>query len=370
MISLLKASSGIKDIFEKVESGERLSFEEGVRLFHSREITAIGYLANQVREKLHGRRVYYNNYMNLNPTNVCEVACLFCSFAKLPGEEGGYTLSHEEIRDKVKQAVETKGIREVHIVGGLNDAVPLEYYFDIVSIIKEINRDLFVKAYTAVEIDYFANRGKMSYHDVLLELKTRGLDGLPGGGAEIFAERVRKKICIKKMGSKEWFAVHRAAHELGIRSNCTMLYGHVENQEDRVDHILQLRKLQDETGGFNSFIPLAYHDDNNPLARYVEGRETDGITDLKVYAISRLLFDNISHIKGYWTTIGIKLAQVALSFGVDDIGGTAYSEKIIHDAGAETPVELSREELVELIKKNGFQPCEVVSSYDKIFSTQ
>ncbi len=370
MISLLKDASELKDIFEKAEAGERLTFEDGVRLFHSREFTAIGYLANQVREKLHGRRVYYNNYMNLNPTNVCEIACLFCSFAKLPGEEGGYTLSHEEIRDKVKQAVETNGIREVHIVGGLNDAVPLEYYFDIVSIIKEINRDLFVKAYTAVEIDYFANRGKMSYRDVLIELKNRGLDGLPGGGAEIFAERVRKRICIKKMGSKEWFDVHRTAHELGIRSNCTMLYGHVENEEDRVDHILQLRKLQDETGGFNSFIPLAYHDDNNPLARYVEGCETDGITDLKVYAISRLLFDNISHIKGYWTTIGIKLAQVALSFGVDDIGGTAYSEKIIHDAGAETPVELSREELVELIKKNGFQPCEVVSSYDKIFSSQ
>lgn len=370
MISLLKESSGIGDIFEKVEKGQRLNFEDGVRLFKSRELTAIGYLANQVREKIHGRKVFYNNYLNLNPTNVCEVACLFCSFAKLPGEEGGYTMSHDEVREKVRRAMEMNGIREVHIVGGLNNAVPLDYYFDIVSTVKSVSRDLFVKAYTAVEIDYFAKRGGMSYKDVLTELKNRGLDGLPGGGAEIFSEKIRKKICIKKMGAREWFDVHRAAHQLGLRSNCTMLYGHVEEIEDRVDHILQLRNLQDETGGFNSFIPLAYHDDNNPLARYVEARETDGITDLKVYAISRLLFDNISHIKGYWTTVGIKLAQVALSFGVDDIGGTAFSEKIMHDAGAESPVELTREDLVALIKKNGFQPCEVVSSYDKIFSTQ
>jgi aminodeoxyfutalosine synthase len=246
--------------------------------------------------------------------------------------------------------------------------VPLDYYFDVVAAVKETNRDLFVKAYTAVEIDYFARRGGLSYREVLSELRGRGLDGLPGGGAEIFAERVRRKICVKKMTSREWLDVHRAAHELGIRSNCTMLYGHVENEEDRVDHILRLRELQDETGGFNSFIPLAYHDDNNPLARLVKDRETDGISDLKVYAVSRLLFDNISHIKGYWTTIGIKLAQVALTFGVDDIGGTAFSEKIMHDAGADTPVEISRNELVELIKRNGFQPCEVVSSYDKVFS--
>ncbi len=368
MLSLL-ASQELKDICEKVEAGERLTFEDGVRLFRSRDLTLIGTLANQVRQRMHGKKVFFNNYMNLNHTNVCTVACLFCSFAKLPGEEGGYAMSHDEIKERVQRAVEHNGIREVHVVGGLNDALPVDYYFNIVSLIKEVNRDLFVKAYTAVEIDYLARRGGMSYRDVLLELKNRGLDGLPGGGAEIFAERVRKKICVKKINGEEWFEVHRAAHELGIHSNCTMLYGHVENEEDRVDHILRLRTLQDATGGFNSFIPLAYHDDNNALGRLVKDRETDGITDLKVYAVSRLLFDNIPHIKGYWTTVGIKLAQVSLSFGVDDLGGTAYDEKIIHDAGAETPVDMSREELVGIIKQNGFQPCEVVSSYDKIFST-
>lgn len=369
MIASLFKTAELEDIFEKVQAGERLSFEDGVRLFRSRDLSALGYFANSVREKMHGRKVFFNNYLNLNPTNICTIACLFCSFARLPDEEGGYTLSHQEIKERVQRAVEANGIREVHIVGGLNDQVPLDYYFNVVSTVKEVNRDLFVKAYTAVEIDYLAKRGDLSYRDVLLELRSRGLDALPGGGAEIFAERVRKKICVKKMTADEWFQVHRTAHELRIRSNCTMLYGHIENEEDRVDHILRLRNLQDETGGFNSFIPLAYHDDNNPLGRLVKDRETDGITDLKIYAVSRLLFDNIAHIKGYWTTVGIKLAQVALSFGVDDLGGTAYSEKIIHDAGAETPVELSRQELVELIKKNGFQPCEVVSSYDKIFST-
>ncbi len=370
MISSLFFSGELKDIAEKVQAGEKLTFEDGVRLFKSRELTAVGYLADSVREKLHQKKVFFNNYLNLNPTNICTVNCLFCSFARLPGEEGGYTLSHDEIRERVQRAVEENGIREVHIVGGLNDAVPVDYYFNIVSIVKEVNKELFVKAYTAVEIDYFANRAKTSYRNILLELKARGLDGLPGGGAEIFAERIRKKICLKKMTADEWLEVHRVAHQLGIHSNCTMLYGHIENEEDRVDHILRLRSLQDETGGFNSFIPLAYQDDNNPLSRLVEERETGGITDLKVYAVSRLLFDNISHIKGYWTTIGIKLAQVALSFGVDDLGGTAFNEKIMHDAGTEAPVDMTREELVELIKKNGFQPCEVVSSYDHIFTTE
>lgn len=366
MISLLFSSSELRDIAEKVESGERLTFEDGVRLYRSKELTALGYLADAVRRKRHGKKVFFNNYLNLNPTNVCTIGCLFCSFAKWPGEEGGYTLSREEIRDRVQKAVEADGVHEVHIVGGLNDLAPLDYYFDVVSIVKEVNEGLFVKAYTAVEIDYLARRGKMSYRDVLTELRARGLGGLPGGGAEIFAERVRKKICVKKIAADEWFEVHRTAHALGIRSNCTMLYGHIEDEEDRVDHVLRLRALQDETGGFNCLIPLAYHDDNNPLGKLVKERETDGITDLKVYAVSRLLFDNISHVKGYWTTIGIKLAQVTLSFGVDDIGGTAFSEKIIHDAGAQTPVELTRQEIVDLIRKNGFEPCEVVSSYQPV----
>jgi aminodeoxyfutalosine synthase len=316
---------------------------------------------------MHSRKVYFTNYLNLNPTNVCTVGCLFCSFAKIPGEVGGYTRSHEEMRDRLQEAVEKFNVREVHIVGGLNDALPLEYYFDIVNLAKEIKKDIFVKAYTAVEIDYFSKRGGMTYRQVLEELKSRGLDLLPGGGAEIFAERVRRKICVKKMGTDEWFQVHRTAHELGIHSNCTMLYGHIENEEDRVDHLLRLRALEDETGGFNTFIPLAFHEKDNPLGRLVKN-PADGFTDLKIYAISRLLLDNIPHLKGYWTTIGVKLAQVTLSFGVDDLGGTAYDERIIHDAGAETPVDLSREELIHLIRESGYEPCEVVSSYDHIFT--
>jgi aminodeoxyfutalosine synthase len=367
MIPALLASRDLGEVADKLDSGGRLDFEDGVKIFRTRDLTTAGFLANQVRERLHGKRVYFANYLNINPTNVCAIGCLFCSFARWPGEEGGYALSLAEIRDRVRSACENQLIREVHIVGGLNDALPLDYYFDVVSTVKETKSDLFVKAYTAVEIDYFARRGKMSYVEVLTELKSRGLDLLPGGGAEIFAERVRRKICGKKIEADEWLEVHRVAHSLGIRSNCTMLYGHVEDEEDRVDHILRLRALADETGGFNSFIPLAYQDDHNPLARLVQDRETDGITDLKVYAASRLLFDNVPHLKGYWTTVGLRFAQVALSFGVDDLGGTAYNEKIMHDAGVETPVSHTQEELVRTIRTNGFEPCEVVSSYDKIF---
>jgi len=359
----------LKEIAEKVEAGERLNYDDGVKMAETRDLATLGYLANSVREVQHEKRVYYSNYLNLNPTNVCDVQCLFCSFARLSKQDGGYTMSMEQVREKVERAVAVSGIREVHVVGGLNDNVPVSYYYDIVSTIKDVNKDLFVKAWTAVEIDYFAERDRVSYGEVLMELKRRGLDALPGGGAEIFNEAIHRKICVKKMSGERWLEVHRVAHSLGIRTNCSMLYGHIESPHHRVEHILKLRDLQDETGGFNSFIPLAYQDDNNPLSKLVTDPETDGITDLKVYAISRLLFDNIPHIKGYWTTIGLRFAQVALSFGVDDLGGTAFDEKIMHDAGADSPVDVDRAELVRIIKAAGYQPCEVVSSYDKIFST-
>lgn len=360
--------SELADIGAKVVSGERLNYEDGLRLFRSQDINFMGYLANQVRQEMHGKKVYYSSYLNLNPTNICEVACLFCSFARLPNEEGGYSMNLAQVKEKVALAVEKNNIREVHIVGGLNDALPVQYYYDVVAAVKEVKRDLFVKAYTAVEIDYFAERSGKTYTEVLQALMDHGLDMLPGGGAEIFAERIRRKICIKKMDQYAWLDVHRAAHKLGLASNCTMLYGHVENEEDRVDHMLKLRDLQDETNGFNCFIPLAYQDENNPLSKLVKEKETDGMTDLKVYAISRLLLDNIPHIKGYWTTIGLRFAQVALSYGVDDLSGTAFDEKIMHDAGTATPVSVQRNDLDYIIKQAGFEPCEIVSSYAQIFN--
>lgn len=358
----------LEAIATKVASGERLNREDGMQLLATRDLGVLGALANAVRTEKHGKKVYFTNYLNLNPTNICDVGCLFCSFAVRTGKEGGYRMSRQQVQERVAQAVEDGKIREVHIVGGLDDGLSVDYYLDIVAWVKEVEPSLFVKAYTAVEIDYLAKRAGTSNREILIQLKDRGLDFLPGGGAEIFSEEVRRKICIKKIGAAKWLDVHREAHKLDIRSNCTMLYGHIESPEDRIDHILRLRDLQDETGGFNSFIPLAYQDENNALSRLVPHRETDGQTDIRIYAISRLLLDNFSHIKAYWTTIGIRFAQSTFSFGVDDLSGTAFYERIMHDAGASSPVSTNREDLVRTIEEAGFEACEVVSTYDHIFA--
>jgi len=353
----------LTDIHDKVQSGERLSFEDGVRLYQTNDLVALGTLAQIVRTRLNSNRVFYSVNLHLNHTNICTLRCLFCAFARRPGEEDGYTFSPEEIQDKVKQAIEKWQINEVHIVGGHNPDLGLDYYVRMIRMIREVNETIYIKALTAPEIDDLAVRFGMSYRDVLLTLKQAGLDGLPGGGAEIFHPRVRQKICKDKISADTWLEIHQLAHELGLRTNATMLYGHIENDEDRVDHILRLRELQDRTHGFFSFIPLAYNAENTPMQKL---GEAGGFLDLKAYAVSRLLLDNIPHLKAHWITTGLKLGQVALSFGVDDLGGTNLNEKIVHDAGSETPIDLSRQELEDLIRSAGYEPCLVDSSYQYV----
>jgi len=350
----------LSDLREKVEANERLSFEDGVRLYQSNDLASLGQLASLVRRRLNGNRVFYSVNLHLNHTNVCTARCLFCAFARRPGEAGGYTFSLEEIQGRVREAIKKWHINEIHIVGGHNPDLGLDYYIGMVQRIREGAPEIYIKALTAAEIQDIADRERMAPREVLVTLKEAGLDGLPGGGAEIFAERVRKKVCPDKVTADQWLQIHREAHQLGLRTNATMLYGHIETAEERVDHVLRLRALQDKTHGFYSFIPLAYNAENTPMGKI---GEPGGFTDLKVYAVSRLLFDNIPHLKGHWVTNGLKMAQVALSFGVDDLGGLNLEEKIIHDAGSDTPTDLSEEALQHLIRSAGYDPCLVDSSY-------
>lgn len=355
----------LSDLAEKIEAGERLSFEDGIRLYATNDLPTLGSLAQIVRRRLNENRVFYSVNLHLNHTNVCVLRCLFCAFARRPEESGGYIMSPREIQDRVREALERWQINEVHIVGGHNPELGMDYYVDMLKKIREVNGDLYIKALTAPEIDDLASRSGLSYRDVLLELKQAGLDGMPGGGAEIFHPRTRQKICKDKISADIWLEIHEIAHGLGLRTNATMLYGHIETDEDRVDHVLRLRELQDRTRGFYSFIPLAYNAENTPMQKL---GEAGGYLDLKVYAISRLLFDNIPHIKAHWITTGLKMGQVALSFGVDDLGGTNLNEKIVHDAGSETPTDLSRQELEHLIREAGYEPCLVDSSYQYVTS--
>lgn len=350
-------------IYEKVRAGERLSFEDGVRLYRTNDLAVLGELAQIVRRRINGNRVFYSVNLHMNHTNVCTLRCLFCAFSRRPGEEGGYTFTPDEIQQKVREALAKWQINEVHIVGGHNPDLKMDYYVNMFRKIREAGDSIYIKALTAPEIDDLANRCGLSYKEVLEQLKAAGLDGMPGGGAEIFHPKTRKKICHEKISAETWLEIHQIAHGLGLRTNATMLYGHIESDEDRVDHVIRLRELQDKTKGFYSFIPLAYNSENNPLQKL---GEAGGFLDLKVYAVSRLLFDNIPHIKAHWITTGLKMGQVALSFGVDDLGGTNLNEKIVHDAGSETPVDLSRAELEDLIRTAGYEPCLVDSSYQYV----
>lgn len=337
-------------IAAKVREGEPLDLDDGVFLYRYPDLLAVGALANERREALHGDKTFFNINFHINPTNVCVADCKFCSFARLePDAPAAYTMSVAEVREKLVERRD-QPVTEIHIVNGLHHNLPFSYYEDCLRELKQLRPDIHLKAYTAVEIHYFAERFGMSYHEVLSRLRAAGLDSMPGGGAEIFATRARRKICRDKADADEWLAVHRAAHELGIPTNCTMLYGTVETLEERIDHMLRLRALQDETGGFQTFIPLAFHADNNSLQKLPP---PTGVDNLRTYAVSRLMLHNIPHLKAYWIMIGIKTAQIALSFGVDDLDGTVQEEKIYHMAGAETPQALSRVDLVRLIREAG-----------------
>ncbi len=344
----------IAAIRAKVEAGERLSFEDGLALEASKDLFTLGELANLVRERKHGNRAYYNVNTHLNPTNVCVYRCDFCAFRADLNDPRGYVMTEAEIRERAAQAQE-RGATELHIVGGLHHKLPFSWYVDVVRWAKEAAPAIHIKAYTAVEIEWFAKISRLPVGDILRTLIDAGLGSLPGGGAEIFHPEVRDQICGAKASTELWLDVHRTAHRLGLKSNATMLYGHIEKPRHRIDHLIRLRDLQDETGGFQTFIPLAFHPDHS---RMDEIPKPSGVMDLKTMAISRLMLDNFPHIKAYWVMLGIKTAQVALAFGADDIDGTVVHEKIYHDAGAETPQELTVAALERLIREAGRVPVE------------
>ena len=361
--------SKLHPIAEKVWAGERLSFNEGVTLYESGDLLALGYLANHVREKLHGKRTYFNVNRHLNPTNVCVASCRLCAFGRKPDAPAAYTMALEEAFRTAGEGW-SEAVTEFHIVGGLHPDLPFQYYVDLIRGLKERFPTVHLKAFTAVEIGYFSHITQMPIRDILEKFKQAGLSSLPGGGAEIFAPEVRRVICDHKIGAYTWLKVHRLAHELGMHSNATMLYGHIESAEDRVDHLLQLRKLQDETHGFQTFIPLAFHPANTELGKLVEHAETSGFMDLKNVAVARLLLDNFPHIKAYWIMMTPRVAQVALRFGADDLDGTVVEEKIYHDAGAQTPQAMTRAQLVRLIREAGCEPCERDTLYRPVTRTE
>jgi aminodeoxyfutalosine synthase len=354
---------GLGDISDKLDAGERLTLDDGVRLFDCPDLLALGWLANREREKRHGARTYYNFNIRLEATNVCVASCLFCSFARLqPGDPGSYTMSLEQAWDKLRQRAD-QPLTEIHVVNGLHPDLPFDYYLEMLRGFKRIRPGIHLKCFTAVEIAFFADLYGMTDEQVLRDLQAAGLDSLPGGGAEIFAERVRRKICHDKCGTDRYLEIHKLAHGLGMRTNVTMLYGHIETNAERVDHMLRARALQDDSGGFQAFIPLAFHPDNNQMRKLPAPSATE---TLRVHAVSRLMLDNIPHVKGFWIATGVEIAQLALWFGVDDLDGTVQEEKIYHMAGARTPEAMTTGAIRRLIRAAGREPVERDTLYNVV----
>jgi len=352
-------------IRSKVESGHRLTFDDGMYLEEHADFFTLGELANFVRERKNGNRTYYNVNEHLNPTNVCVYRCVFCAFRADLKSEKGYVMSDEQILERAAET-DRKGCTELHIVGGLHHQLPHDWYLNVVRIIHQHYPRLHLKAYTAVEWDWFSRLTNRPTRDLLAEFKEAGLGSLPGGGAEIFHPEVRDVICEHKADADAWIRIHREAHQLGLRSNATMLYGHIEKPRHRIDHLIRLRELQDETGGFQTFIPLAFHPDNTKLGADHHIQKPSGMMDLRVMAISRLMLDNFPHVKAYWVMLGIKTAQVALSYGADDLDGTVVHEKIYHDAGSDSPQELCVADIRRLIEEAGREPIERDTLYHEV----
>jgi aminodeoxyfutalosine synthase len=356
-------SSSLNVIRNKVEAGERLSFDDGLLLFRPEtHLNELGELANLVRERKNGNAAYYNINTHLNPTNVCVYRCIFCAFRSDLRDPKGYVMSDEQILARGQEAVDC-GATEMHIVGGLHHQKKFDWYLNLLRILHDAYPRLHLKAWTAVEVDWFTHLTGGSIREVLTELRDAGLGSLPGGGAEIFHPEVRDQICEHKADAGRWIETHRTAHQLGMRSNATMLYGHLENDYHRVDHLIRLRELQDETGGFQTFIPLAFHPENTKLSHI---KKPSALVDLRVMAASRLLLDNFDHVKAYWIMLGIGTAQTALAFGADDLDGTVRHELIYHDAGAKTPEILSVAEIRRLIAEAGREPIERDTLYHRV----
>ena len=356
----------LRPVAEKVLAGERLSFDDGLKLEQSSDLLAIGYLANHVRQQRHGNLCYFNINLHINPTNVCVSGCKLCAFGRQENAPGAYTMSLEQVWEAAA-AGGSGAVTEFHIVGGLHPDLPLEWYLDLIRGLRRRCPTVHLKAFTMVEIAYLARGARLTVRDTLLKLQEAGVGSLPGGGAEIFDPSVRRRICAHKMSGEEWLETARAAHQAGLRSNATMLYGHIETARDRIDHLLRLRGLQDETGGFMAYVPLAFHPANTQFS-YLP--PSTGFADLKSIAIGRLMLDNFAHVKAYWVMMTPAIAQVALRFGADDLDGTVVEEKIYHEAGATTSREMKRDELLRLIREAGRDPVQRDTLYGPVARPQ
>jgi aminodeoxyfutalosine synthase len=349
----------IDSIKEKVLSNKRLTRKDGITLYKSNDLLTLGRLASHVAKKKNSNRVYFVRNMHINPTNICVNRCKFCAFSRSKGELGAYEMSIEDILNKARSA--EKGVRELHIVSGLHPDLPFEWYLDMLRALKKEFPKIHLKAFTAVEIDYLSKISGLNVKDTLLKLRDAGLGSLPGGGAEIFNTDVRNTLCAEKISGDRWLEVIKTAHKAGLKTNATMLYGHIESYEDRIDHLLQLRALQDKTNGFQAFIPLSFHSQNTEIKK---SAYTTGFDDLKTLAISRLMLDNFDHIKAYWVMLGEKIAQVSLNFGVDDLDGTVVEERITKAAGGTTDGSMTKDDIVHLIKEAGRTPVERDTIYN------
>ncbi|MFZ5774554.1 MAG: aminofutalosine synthase MqnE [Thermodesulfobacteriota bacterium] len=355
-------AAGLGDILDKITSGERLSFEDGVRLYKSPDLLAVGYLANLVRERQNNDRAYFIYNQHVNYSNICTNLCKFCAFGKEKGADQAYEMSIEQVKEKIRERL-AEPITEVHVVGGIHPDLPYSYYLEMLRGIKEVRPEIHIQGFTCVEIAHLAELAGKPVADTLRELVDAGLGSIPGGGAEVFSPRIRKLTCEKKLSGEGWLEVAKTAHRLGLKSNATMLYGHIETIEERVEHLSMLRDAQDETRGFLTFIPLAFHPKNTEMH---DLSRTTGVDDLKNIAVARCFLDNFPHIKAYWVMIGPKLAQVALSFGADDLDGTVKEERITHMAGGETSGAMADTELIRLIREAGRKPVERDTLYNVI----
>jgi aminodeoxyfutalosine synthase len=360
----LARGAGLADIAEKVLAKKRLSQADGLRLYRSPELHVVGALANHVRERMHGDLAYFNVNQHVNYTNYCNKLCRFCAFQRLPGQEGAYLWTPEECAQKVRDQLH-EPVTEVHMVAGVWPKIPYSYYLELLRAVKAARPSIHIKAFTMVELDQIAKVAKKPIEDVLPELIAAGLGSVPGGGAEVFSERVRQATYHLKISGEQWLDLARKVHRAGLRSNCTMLHGHIETIEERVDHLDRLRLLQDETGGFQTYIPLSFHPENSEMSDVVGPTAVD---ELREIALGRLMLDNIAHIKAYWILMDIPIAQLALSYGADDVDGTVVEEKIYHEAGATTPQHVQRSELVQWIRDAGRVPVERDTLYNVVWS--
>ena len=352
----------LETVYHKVKNQTRLSREDGISLFNTFDLTGVGMIADFARKRIHGDKAFYVYNQHLNYTNICKNRCLFCAYAKDRSDSGAYCYTMEEIEQRILERID-EPVDELHIVGGLNPALDFEYFLDLLKTVKRIRPKAAVKAFTCVEVDYLSNLSGLSVSRTVENLKQAGLDMMPGGGAEVLSDRIHDRLFPRKIGKDRWLEIVEEVHKAGIQTNATMLYGHIETMEERVDHLISLREIQDRTRGFSAFVPLAFHSKNTKLSHIPR---TVAVDDLKTVASARLMLDNFDHIKAYWVMIGEPLAQVALSFGADDLDGTIIEEKITHTAGARSAVGLTRSQMENMIEQAGFRPVQRDSFYTEI----